>query len=49
MTMSSGEIAVFNAGSGDNDDSVNTVSVVIAAASAYVQVARDIDRPKILS
>jgi hypothetical protein len=49
MTMTSGEIAVMNVGSGDNDDSINTVDVVIAAAAAYVQVARDIDRPKILT
>jgi hypothetical protein len=45
MTMTSGEIAVLNAGSGLLD--VNTgkfaaeVTVVIAAASAFVQVAQD--------
>lgn len=49
MTMTSGEIAVMNVGSGDNDDSINTVNVVIGAAAAFVQVARDIDRPKILT
>lgn len=51
MTMSSGEIAIFNAGSGipvDVDSSTgvvvrqgNVATVVIAAAAAYVQVARD--------
>lgn len=50
MTMSSGEIAIFNAGSGvpaDIDSSsgvvvkqANAATVTIAAANAFVQVAR---------
>jgi hypothetical protein len=47
MTMVSGEIALFNAGNGDGTDSGNlvpTVTVVIAGANAFVQVARDKDR-----
>jgi len=46
MTMMANEIAVFNAGAGDNTDSKNTVTVVIGAVAAYVQVARDQDRLK---
>lgn len=44
MTMSSGEVAVFNAGSGvpsAENQQATSVSVVIAAAAAFVQVARD--------
>lgn len=52
MTMVSGEIAIFNAGSGqpvDVDTATNSVvvrqanvaTVVIAGAAAFVQVARD--------
>lgn len=54
MTMVSGEIAIFNAGSGqpvDVDPSGGvvvrqavTASVVIGAANAFVQVARDAGR-----
>ncbi len=40
MTMASGEIAVFNAGSGDPTDSKHTVTVAITGSS-FVQVARD--------
>ena len=43
-TMSSGEIMIFNAGEGDPTDSKATVSVVIGAANAFVQVARNYDR-----
>lgn len=51
MTMQSGEIAIFNAGSGvpaDVDASTgvvvrqgNQATIVIAGAAAFVQVARD--------
>lgn len=51
MTMVSGEIAIFNAGSGqpvDVDPSAgvvvrqaNAATIVIAGAAAFVQVARD--------
>jgi len=54
MTMSAGEIAIFNAGWGDPSVDTNvqngtnlsgtttiSVPIVIAAASAFVQVARD--------
>lgn len=54
MTMTSGEIAIFNAGSGqpaDIDPSTSivvrqapSVTVVIAGAAAFVQVARDAGR-----
>ena len=47
MTMSSGEIVIFNAGRGDPDDTKATIGIVIGGANAYVQVARDIDRPKL--
>lgn len=47
MTMSSGEIAIFNAGRGNPDDTKSTISVVIAGAAAFVQVARDTDRQKL--
>lgn len=44
MTMVSGEIALFNAGSGTPNDAKETVDIVIGAANAFVQVARDQDR-----
>jgi len=44
MTMSASEIELFNSGAGDQTDTKNTVTVVIAAAGAYVQVAREKDR-----
>ena len=49
MTMAAGEIAILCAGNGNPDDTKPTVTVVIAGAAAFVQVARDIDRKKILS
>lgn len=49
LTMAAGEILVMNVGAGDNDDTISTVNVVIASASVFLQVARDIDRPKILT
>lgn len=45
-TMSSGEIIIFNVGDGDPTDSKSTVTVTIGAAAAFVQVAREIKRPK---
>lgn len=47
-TMSSGEIMIFNAGRGNPDDTKPTISFVIAAANAFVQVARNNDRQKLL-
>ena len=44
MTMMLNEIAIFNAGGGDNLDTKNSVTVVIAGAAAYVQIARDKER-----
>ena len=44
MTMSSGEIAIFNAGAGDPTDDKNTVTLAIGTANAYVQLARDVNR-----
>lgn len=45
MTMMANEIAIFNAGSGIPDATTSriatSVTVVIGAANAYVQVARD--------
>jgi hypothetical protein len=43
-TMSAGEILIFNCGEGNPKDSKATVTVAIAAASAFVQVARNKDR-----
>ena len=45
-TMSASEILIFNAGDGNPDDSKSTVTVVIGAVAAFVQVAREIKRPK---
>ena len=47
MTMVSGEIAIFNSGRGDPDDTKPTISIVIAGANAFVQVARNTDRKKL--
>lgn len=44
MTMVSGEIAIFCTGEGDYTDTKPTVTVVIAGANAFVQVARLVDR-----
>lgn len=50
MTMSiNGEIAIFNAGAGNPDDTDPLVTIVIAGGTANVQVARDTDRKKILT
>jgi len=47
MTMTSGEIAVFNAGRGNPDDTKPTITITIGGANAFVQVARDKDREKL--
>jgi hypothetical protein len=47
-TMSTGEVIIFNAGKGNPDDSKSTVTVTIGAANAFVQVARDKDRERLL-
>lgn len=41
-TMSSGEIMIFNSGDGAANDDKRTVTVVIGAAAAFVQVGREI-------
>ena len=43
-TMSSGEIMIFCAGEGDYTDTKPTVTIAIAGANAFVQVARNVDR-----
>jgi len=47
MTMMANEIAIFNAGNGNPDDTKITVTITIGAVAAFVQVAREIDRPKL--
>ncbi len=46
-TMSAGEVMIFNSGRGDPDDTKATITITIAAASAFVQVARNTDRKKL--
>jgi len=48
MTMSTGEIAIFNAGDGDPDSGKNTITVTIGAVAAFVQVAREITRKNLV-
>ena len=48
MTMSTGEIAVFNCGTGSQLDTGSAyIAVVIGGANAFVQVARDTNRPRL--
>src|SRR5688500_15889065 len=47
MTMSAGEIAVFNSGDGDPDATKRTVTIEIGAVAGFVQVARETYRPKL--
>ena len=47
MTMSAGEIALFNTGDGDPDLGKTSVSVVVGAAAAFVQVARETYRQRL--
>ena len=49
MTMAANEIAVFCAGAGNPDDADPMVTIVIGATAAFVQVARDTDRKKLLT
>lgn len=46
-TMSTGEIMIFNAGDGDPDSTATTITVTIGVANAFVQVAREVKRPKL--
>jgi hypothetical protein len=49
MTMSAGEIAIFSTGKGNIiNTGDNYVTVVIAGASAFVQVARETVRPRLV-
>ncbi len=49
MTMSTGEIVIFNTGTGSMlDTGLNYITVVIGGAAAYVQVARETNRPRLL-
>lgn len=41
MTMSTGEIAVFNTGQGSPDDTSPYIAVVIGGAAAFVQLGAD--------
>ena len=47
MTMSAGEIAIFNTGDGNPDATKRTVTVAIGAVAGFVQVARETYRPKL--
>lgn len=47
MTMSAGEVAIFNTGHGNPDDSSPYVSVVIAVAAAFVQVGQEVNRQRL--
>ena len=47
MTMATGEIAIFNTGTGSTPSTQSLyIAVVIAGAGAYVQVAREVNRPR---
>lgn len=45
-TMMANEILIFCTGSGNRLDNKKTVSIVIAGANAFVQVARNTPRPQ---
>lgn len=47
-TMLAAEVIVFNSGDGDPDSTSTTVPVVIGAQAAFVQVARETKRPKLV-
>jgi hypothetical protein len=47
MTMSTGEIAIFNTGHGSPDLPSPYITVVIAGANAFVQVAAEVDRQRL--
>ena len=46
MTMSAGEIAIFNAGTGPSD-TLSYTTITIAGANAFVQKAADIESGRI--
>ena len=48
MTMSAGEIVIFNTGHGSPDDTSPYIAVIIAGANAFVQVAADANRQRLL-
>ena len=47
MTMMANEIAIFCAGNGSPDDAKPTVTIAVAGANAWLQVARDKDRDRL--
>ena len=47
-TMSAGEILILNVGDGNPDDTKATVTVVIGAVAAFVQVARELKRQSLV-
>jgi len=47
MTMSAGEIVIFNVGHGSPDDTTPYVAVIIGGANAFVQVAADANRQRL--
>ena len=49
MTMVANEVVLFNTGEGDPDDTKPTVTVAIAGAPVYMQVARETYRQTLSS
>lgn len=50
MTMSTGEIAIFNTGQGNTfNTGLNYVAVVIGGANAFVQAAREVQKPRLVT
>jgi hypothetical protein len=47
MTMSTGEIVIFNAGHGNPDLYSPYITITIAGANAFVQVAQEVNRKKL--
>jgi hypothetical protein len=47
MTMSAGEIVIFNTGHGSPDDTSPYITVVIAGANAFVQTAAEVNRQRL--
>lgn len=47
MTMSAGEIELFNSGHGDPDNYSPYITIAIAGANAFVQVAQEVNRQKL--
>ena len=49
MTMSTGEIAIFNTGQGNLiNTGLSYITVIVGGANAFVQVAREIKRPRLV-